>query len=127
MGCVVFYRSQIEQVHSFFDRSLMAGLVAKAVLYLAFIKIKSIQIQASQHRRKKTDRPVEDRATHRPAFQHTAQVDHGCHLLAGIPASMDGLCHPGVCQPALGAITMWWSDREERGGDLPEHHEERWN
>lgn len=45
MGCVVFYRSQIEQVHSFFDRSLMAGLVAKAVLYLAFIKIKSNYIQ----------------------------------------------------------------------------------
>jgi len=36
--------------------SLMPGLVAKTVLCLKLIKVKSNQIQAVEHKRKKTDR-----------------------------------------------------------------------
>ena len=48
-------------------------------------------------------------ATHRPALQCVTLVGHR-HLLATMPHSMDGGCHPGAhqpCgQPAVGASTM---------------------
>ena len=56
-------------------------ILAKSVLCIGVIKIKSNQIQAVQHRRRKTERPADHLATHRPALQHTAQVGQmpTCH------------------------------------------------
>ena len=52
---------------SFVHPSLMPGLVAKAVLCLGLIKIKSAQ--AAQRRRRKTDRPTDLHVTHSASWR----------------------------------------------------------
>ena len=55
---VFLYQSGQSRWRSFVHPNLMPGLVAKAVLCLGHIKIKSNQIQAVQLRRRKTDRDL---------------------------------------------------------------------
>jgi hypothetical protein len=53
---VFLYQSEAERWQSFVHPSLMPGLVAKGVLCLELIKIKSNQIQAAECERMKTER-----------------------------------------------------------------------
>ena len=73
--------------------SLMPALMAKTVLCLGLNQIKLNQIKSMQPREGGgRQRPMDLRATHSPALQHTAQVSHR-YLHAA--TSMEGKYHPG--------------------------------
>lgn len=82
--------------------------MAEAILFLGLIKIKSSQIQ-QQSIGGGRQRPTNCNAAHRPTLLCMGQVGHR-YLLAAIPHSMGGGCHPGACQlyaqPTVRASTM---------------------
>jgi hypothetical protein len=113
-----FYISQRQsRWQSFVHHSLMLGIMAKAILCLRIIKKESNQIQASQHRRRKTDRDFKTVLTVTALPSSTwqrwardiclsAPTDGGSytriHNLYSLPtAVVTTMCN------------MWWSEKEK--------------
>lgn len=93
---------------SFVGTSLMPGLVANVVLCLGLIKNKSVksnQIQAVHHRRKKTDRDLWIPCHLQTWPLAMIQVGHR-HPLSAMMYSKDRGCHPGPFT-YVEATTVW--------------------
>ena len=71
-------RQRHKRWQSFVHPSLM---VAKAVLHLGFIKIKSNQIQTAQHRRRKTDRDLVSSMPHGSGRENHPQTCSPTHTM----------------------------------------------
>ena len=101
---------QMAGLCSFVHPSLMPGLVAKAVLCLGLIKMKSNRIPAMQCRGKETDVDLQITTAARD-LPSSAQHGWAIHNpLGNTIHSMDGDCLPGPHQlhsrAAVGATTM---------------------
>ena len=73
-----YLRHWAKRRQSFVHPSLM---VAKAVLHLGFIKIKSNQIQTAQHRRRKTDRDLVSSMPHGSGRENHPQTCSPTHTM----------------------------------------------